>query len=48
MDYHLQDSKVDVITTLPKTKMDTQNDGLEKVTKNDNFWYQFVRFLGCD
>ena len=29
--------------------MDTQNDGLEKVTpfKNGNFWYQFVRFLGC-
>ena len=29
--------------------MDTQNDGLGKVTpfKNGNFWYQFVRFLGC-
>ena len=27
--------------TLPKTNMDTQNDGLEKVTpfKNDNVWY---------
>ena len=27
--------------TLPKTNMDTQNDGLEKVTpfKNGNFWY---------
>ena len=25
----------------PKTNMDTQNDGLEKVDsfKNDNFWY---------
>ena len=30
--------------------MDTQNDGLEKVTpfKNGNFGYQFVRFLGCN
>ena len=29
--------------------MDTQNDGLEKVTpfKHSNSWYQFVRFLGC-
>ena len=27
--------------THPKTKMDTQNDGLEKVTsfKHGNFWY---------
>ncbi len=27
--------------TLPKTNMDTQNDGLEKVTpfKHGNFWY---------
>ena len=27
--------------TLPKTKMDTQNDGLEKITpfKNGNVWY---------
>ncbi len=27
--------------TLPKTNMDTQNDGLEKVTpfKNGDFWY---------
>ena len=27
--------------TPPKTNMDTQKDGLEKVTplKNDNFWY---------
>ena len=27
--------------TLPKTNMDTQNDGSEKVTpfKNGNFWY---------
>ena len=27
--------------TLPKTNMDTQNDGLEKVTpfKTGNFWY---------
>ena len=35
--------------TPPKTNMDTQNDGLEKVTpfKHGNFWYQFVRFLGC-
>ena len=32
-----------------KTNMDTQNHGLEKVTplKNGNYWYQFVRFLGC-
>ena len=30
-----------ILTTPPKTNMDTQNDGLEKVTpfKNDNFWY---------
>ena len=36
-------------STLPKTNMDTRNDGLEKVTpfKHGNFWYQFVRFLGC-
>ena len=36
-------------TTLPKTNMDTRNDGLEKVSpfKNGHFWYQFVRFLGC-
>ena len=29
------------ILTLPKTKMDTQNVGLEKVTpfKHGNFWY---------
>ena len=29
------------IFTLPKTNMDTQNDGLEKVTpfKTGNFWY---------
>ncbi len=29
------------IFTLPKTNMDTPNDGLEKVTpfKNGNFWY---------
>ncbi len=34
--------------TLPKTNMDTQNDGLEKVTafKHSNFGYQFVRFRG--
>ena len=32
-----------------KTNMDTQNDGLEKVSsfKHGNMWYQFVRFLGC-
>ena len=32
-----------------KTNMDTQGDGLEKVTpkRNGNCWYQFVRFLGC-
>ena len=37
------------VFTLPQTNMDTQNDGVEKVTpfKNGNFWYQFVRFLGC-
>ena len=37
-----------VIYIPPKTKMDTQNDGLEKVTllKSGHFWYQFVRFLG--
>ena len=31
--------------------MDTQNDGLGKVTpfkKNDNFCYRHVRFLGCN
>ena len=30
-----------IISTLPKTNMDTQNDGLEKVTplKNGNCWY---------
>ena len=29
------------VGTLPKTNMDTQNDGLEKVTpfKNGKFWY---------
>ncbi len=29
------------IFTIPKTNMDTQNDGLEKVTplKHGNFWY---------
>ena len=33
---------VKIKNTLPKTNMDTQNDGLEKVTgplKNGNFWY---------
>ena len=37
-----------VIYIPPKTKMDTQNDGLERVTllKSGHFWYQFVRFLG--
>ena len=31
----------DMTFTPPKTNMDTQNDGLEKVTplKNGNFWY---------
>ena len=36
--------------TLPKTNMDTQNDGLEKLTPftNGNFWYCiYVRFLWC-
>ena len=30
-----------VMITLPKTNMDTQNDGLEKVTpfKYGHFWY---------
>ena len=34
--------------TLPKINIDTQNDGLEKVTpfKNSNLGYLFVRFLG--
>ena len=34
--------------TLPKTNMDTQNDGLEKVTpfRNGNFGI-YVSFLGC-
>ena len=34
----------------PKTNIDTQNDGPWKRRfpfKNGNFWYQFVRFLGC-
>ena len=37
-----------VIYIPPKTKMDTQNDGLERVNllKSGHFWYQFVRFLG--
>ena len=38
------------LATPPKTNMDTQNDGLEKVTPTLNmaiFWYQFVSFLGC-
>ena len=35
--------------TSRKTNMDTQNDGLERMTplKYGYFWYQFVRFLGC-
>ena len=37
------------MNTLPKTTMDTQNDGLEKVTpfQHGNFWYRHVRLLGC-
>ena len=38
-----------LIVTPPKTHMDTQNDGLEKVTpfKNGNFWDINVRVLEC-
>ena len=34
-----------IILTPPKTNMDTQNDGLEKVTpfKHGNFWYLYHR-----
>ena len=33
--------KISMNNTLPKTNMDTQNDGLEKVTpfEHGNFWY---------
>ncbi len=36
--------------TPENSRLDTQNDGLEKVTpfKHGNFWYQFVRFLWCN
>ena len=42
MTFNFEDKKPRIFgLTIPKTNMDTQNDGLGKVTpfKNGNFWY---------
>ena len=46
---HVNHGFYDNMDGAPKTNMDTQDDGLEKVApkRNGNCWYQFVRFLGC-
>ncbi len=45
---YINTHSVSFLDTLPKTNMDTQNDGLEKVTpfKHGNFWLSMLDFWG--